>query len=101
MRCLNHLLSKEIVMKTFVSLTQESLVASDQIVSITVREYMFSVPLKDLTTEQRKDVIDSPNKWGVLATLLNGDTIKIVSGLTREQATEYLSKLISTLNQEV
>ena len=88
-------------MKTFVSLTQESLVASDQIVSITVREYMFSVTLKDLTAEQRKAVIDSDNRWGVLATLLNGDTIKIVSGLTREQATAYLSNLINTLNQEV
>ena len=88
-------------MKTFVSLTQESLVASDQIVSITVREYMFSVTLKGLTAEQRKAVIDSDNRWGVLATLLNGDTIKIVSGLTREQATAYLSNLINTLNQEV
>ena len=88
-------------MKTFVSLTEESLIASDQIVSITVREYMFSTPLKDLTTEQRKDVLDSPNKWGVLATLLNGDTIKVVSGLTREEATSQLGNLISTLNQEV
>ena len=88
-------------MKTFVSLTEESLIASDQIVSITVREYMFSTPLKDLTTEQRKDVLDSPNKWGVLATLLNGDTIKVVSGLTREEATIQLGNLISTLNQGV
>ena len=85
-------------MKTFVSLTQESLVASDQIVSIVVREYMFTVPLKDLTTTQRKDLLDSDSRWGVLATLLNGDTIKIVSGLTREQATAYLSNLIRTLN---
>ena len=88
-------------MKTFVSLTQESLVASDQIVSIVVREYMFTIPLKDLTTEQRKALLDSEDRWGVLATLLNGDTIKIVSGLTREQATVYLSDLISSLNQEV
>ena len=88
-------------MKTFVSLTKESLVASDQIVSITVREYLFSTPLKDLTPEQRKDVLNSDNRWGVLATLLNADTIKIVSGLTRDQATEYLTNLISTLNQEV
>ena len=88
-------------MKTFVSLTKESLVASDQIVSITVREYLFSTPLKDLTPEQRKDVLNSDNRWGVLATLLNADTIKIVSGLTREQATAYLSNLINTLNQEV
>ena len=86
-------------MKTFVSLTKESLVASDQIVSIVVREYMLTTPLKDLTTEQRKVLLDSDNRWGVLATLLNGDTIKIVSGLTREQATEYLSKLIRALNQ--
>ena len=88
-------------MKTFVSLTKESLVASDQIVSITVREYMFTTPLKDLTTEQRKALLDSDNRWGVLATLLNGVTIKIVSGLTRDQATSHLSNLISTLNQEV
>ena len=85
-------------MKTFVSLTQESFVASDQIVSIVVTEYMFTIPLKDLTTTQRKDLIDSDSRWGVLATLLNGDTIKIVSGLTREQATAYLSNLIRTLN---
>lgn len=85
-------------MNTFVSLTQESLVASDQIVSIVVREYMFTIPLKDLTTTQRKDLLDSDSRWGVLATLLNGDTIKIVSGLSREQATTYLSNLIRTLN---
>lgn len=86
-------------MKTFISLTQESFVASDQIVSIVVREYMFTIPLKDLTTTQRKDLLDSEDKWGVLATLLNGDTIKIVSGLSREQATVYLSDLTQTLNQ--
>lgn len=86
-------------MKTFVSLTKESFVASDQIVSIVVREYMFTTPLKDLSTEQRKDLLDSEDRWGVLATLLNGDTVKIVSGLSREQATAYLSKLIRALNQ--
>ena len=86
-------------MKTFVSLTKESLVASDQIVSITVREYMFTTPLKDLTTEQRKALLDSDNRWGVLATLTNGDTIKVASGLSKEQATAHLSNLISTLNQ--
>ena len=86
-------------MNTFITLTAESLVASNQIVSIVVREYMFTIPLKDLTTTQRKALLESDNRWGVLATLLNGDTIKIVSGLTREQATVYLSDLISTLNQ--
>lgn len=86
-------------MNTFITLTAESLVASNQIVSIVVREYMFTIPLKDLTTTQRKALLESDNRWGVLATLLNGDTIKIVSGLTREQATVYLSDLITTLNQ--
>lgn len=86
-------------MNSFITLTAESLVASNQIVSIVVREYMFTIPLKDLTTTQRKALLESDNRWGVLATLLNGDTIKIVSGLTREQATAYLSNLISTLNQ--
>ena len=85
-------------MKTFVPLTQESLVASDQIVSIVVREHMFTIPLKNLTTTQRKGLVDSEDRWGVLATLLNGDTIKIVSGLSREHATDYLSDLLSTLN---
>ena len=86
-------------MNSFITLTAESLVASNQIVSIVVREYMFTTPLKDLTTTQRKALLESDNRWGVLATLLNGDTVKIVSGLTREQATAYLSNLISTLNQ--
>ena len=86
-------------MKTFVSLTEESLVASDQIVSITVSEYMFPIPLKDLTPAQRKAAIESDSRWGVLATLLNGDTIKVVTGLTKDQAIAHLSNLISTLNQ--
>lgn len=86
-------------MNTFITLTAESFVASNQIVSIVVREYMFTIPLKDLTTTQRKDLLDSDNRWGVLATLLNGDTIKVASGLSRDQAISHLSNLISTLNK--
>ena len=86
-------------MKTFVSLTAESLVATEQIVSIVVSQYLFPTPLKDLTAAQRRAALESENRWGVLATLTNGDTIKVASGLSKEQATAHLSNLICTLNK--
>lgn len=71
-------------------LTSTDIVAASAIISVQVKEYMYSESLKDMTYDERRKLFKSDNRWGIVAKLITTSTVCSIKGVTTTKHDEVV-----------